>query len=68
MGFLLAISDANKRSVSGIRQEMFEIFESGSIAPTCQRSYTPIPQGTIGGTVSGAFRFRPCVRGPAARW
>ena len=65
MGFLLPISDGNMRSVSGIRQQMFE---SASIARKYQQSYTPISQGTIGGFVSGAFRFRPCVRGSLARW
>lgn len=68
MGFLLPISDANLHFVSEIRQQMFELFESGSVAHKYQQSYTPTPQDTIGGLVSGAFRFRPCVRGAVARW
>lgn len=43
MGFLLPISDANLHFVSEIRQQMFELFESGSVAHKYQQSYTPTP-------------------------
>src|SRR5258707_14714410 len=65
-GRLLPISDGDARSVSGIRQEISAL--AVPLLRNTSQSYTPMPQGRREGAVRGAFRFRPCLRGAAARW